>query len=124
MLRAEAPGHSTPPWCFIRCKWAARILALQVAVCVPSACACALMSPSFTALQQEVVCFFCCAVLCPAVLGCLFMQACAGADVGLVFVGSSMVELKKSSDGDFKPATEGEGLGEWAVSNLPAGGVG
>jgi hypothetical protein len=39
-------------------------------------------------------------------------QACADADVGLVFVGSSMVELKKSSGGDFQPATEGEGLGE------------
>lgn len=43
---------------------------------------------------------------------CVRMQACAGADVGLVFVGSSMVELKKGSDGAFTPATEGEGLGE------------
>jgi hypothetical protein len=42
----------------------------------------------------------------------LVLQACEGADVGLVFVGSSMVELKKTSEGDFKPATEGEGLGE------------
>lgn len=52
-----------------------------------------------------------CAALCYA-LCCGVLQACADADVGLVFVGSSMVELKKNSEGDFKPATEGEGLGE------------
>lgn len=40
------------------------------------------------------------------------VQACAGADVGLVFVGGSMVELNKNGEGAFKPATEGEGLGK------------
>jgi hypothetical protein len=52
------------------------------------------------------------AELCCVVLWWCVLQACADADVGLVFVGSSMVELKKNSEGDFKPATEGEGLGE------------
>lgn len=78
--------------------------------------------------QQQCVChapewatafavLMCRAVLCCA-LAALLLQACEGADVGLVFVGSSMVELKKTSEGDFKPATEGEGLGKHHSSCL------
>jgi hypothetical protein len=46
------------------------------------------------------------------------VQACAGADVGLVFVGGSMVELSKTPEGAFRPATEGEGLGKGVDRNV------